>query len=62
MKSISVVYAITLTANVGVIIAGVLVYVLGSPVPDLIIGAIISFIVSRGGIAIVAETRSERTA
>jgi len=45
-------------ANVGTIIAGVLVYALASPYPDLIIGLAISLIVIRGGIQIIKlETR-----
>jgi len=44
-------------ANIGVIIAGGLVYVTGSGLPDLIIGLIIAGLVLRGGIKIVAEAR-----
>lgn len=48
-------------ANIGVIVAGVLVYALASPLPDLLIGALISFVVLRGGFAIVADARNEKT-
>jgi cation diffusion facilitator family transporter len=42
-------------ANIGVIISGALVMLLGSRLPDLIIGAIISAVVLRGGILILRE-------
>jgi cation diffusion facilitator family transporter len=45
-------------ANLGVIIAGLLVLVLGSRLPDLIIGLVISALVFRGGIRILRETRA----
>lgn len=44
-------------ANVGVIIGGVIVYYSGSPLPDLIIGLIIAFIVTRGGVQIIKDAR-----
>jgi len=47
-------------ANVGVIVAGALVHFLASPLPDLVIGALISFVVLRGGLAIVADARAEK--
>ena len=47
-------------ANAGVILAGFLVYQLGSRWPDLIIGSIIVFIVWRGGATILADARQER--
>lgn len=47
-------------ANVGVIVAGVLVHFFASPLPDLVIGALISFVVLRGGLAIVADARAEK--
>lgn len=46
-------------ANIGVIVAGVLVSYLGSPLPDLIIGAIISAVVIRGGVRIIIDARHE---
>ncbi len=49
-------------ANAGVILSGVLVMVLGSPVPDLVIGAVISFIVMRGGVQILREAHGARAA
>jgi Co/Zn/Cd efflux system component len=39
--------------NVGVIAAGVLVLVLGSKIPDLVIGAIVFTVVLRGSISII---------
>lgn len=47
-------------ANLGIILGGALVYLLDSRFPDLVIGAIISAIVVRGGIHIVRDARSER--
>jgi len=44
-------------ANLGVIIAGALVYFTGSRTPDLIIGLIIALIVARGGVQILREAR-----
>jgi len=46
--------------NSGVILGGVLVWVLGSRFPDLIIGALVSFAVLRGGIRIVRDAGEER--
>ncbi|MBI1423424.1 MAG: cation diffusion facilitator family transporter [Gammaproteobacteria bacterium] len=42
-------------ANIGVILAGALVYVTGSRTPDLIIGFIIALVVARGGVQILRE-------
>ena len=47
-------------ANVGIIIGGVLVYLLDSPFPDLFIGFVISFIVVRGGVDIVRDANGEK--
>ena len=47
-------------ANLGVILAGGLVMYFDSRLPDLIIGAIISAIVLRGGVRILREAREER--
>jgi len=44
-------------ANLGVIISGGLVALLGSRYPDLIIGAFISIVVIRGGFRILADAR-----
>lgn len=46
-------------ANIGVIIAGALVWLLGSRIPDLVIGAGIAAVVIRGGIKILLEVRAE---
>jgi Co/Zn/Cd efflux system component len=45
-------------ANLGVIVSGALVLWLASPLPDLIIGTLISLVVLRGGIQILASTRT----
>lgn len=47
-------------ANIGIIISGGLVYLLGSRFPDLIIGFIISLVVIRGGINILKDVKDER--
>ncbi len=47
-------------ANLGVIVAGALVALLRSPVPDLVAGALISALVVRGGLAILADVKRER--
>jgi len=44
-------------ANLGVIISGGLVWLVGSRYPDLIVGAIISAIVIRGGFKILQEAK-----
>lgn len=49
-------------ANIGVIISGILVMYLGSRLPDLIIGAVISVVVLRGGIQILREAKEAREA
>jgi Co/Zn/Cd efflux system component len=45
-------------ANLGVILAGLLVAWTGSPIPDLLIGIGISLFVLRGGLLILREVRS----
>jgi Co/Zn/Cd efflux system component len=47
-------------ANLGVIISGGLVLYLGSRLPDLIIGALISAVVLRGGVQILREAKEAR--
>ncbi|MBA56774.1 MAG: hypothetical protein CMK89_20155 [Pseudomonadales bacterium] len=42
-------------ANLGVIVSGVLVALIGSRYPDLIVGTLISLVVIRGGIKILRE-------
>ena len=44
-------------ANTGVIVAGLLVMVLGSHVPDLVVGSIVVVVVVRGGVKILADSR-----
>ena len=40
-------------ANVGVIVAGALVFITGSKVPDLVVGLVIFLLVARGGVRIL---------
>ena len=47
-------------ANIGVILSGLVVYVLDSRWPDLIIGGIIVSVVIRGGISILKEAANEQ--
>jgi cation diffusion facilitator family transporter len=47
-------------ANAGVILAGILVFVLDSHWPDLLIGVLIVLVVARGGCSIIADTRRDR--
>ena len=47
-------------ANAGVILAGILVNVLDSRIPDLVIGTVIVLIVFRGGLTIISDARNER--
>lgn len=47
-------------ANSGVILAGVLVHVLHSRLPDLMIGTVVVLIVLKGGITIITDARYER--
>jgi Co/Zn/Cd efflux system component len=47
-------------ANLGVILSGVLVWLIGNRYPDLVIGAVISLIVIRGGIKILREANESR--
>lgn len=47
-------------ANLGVIIASIIIYFTGARWPDLIIGCIITVIVLRGGIQILREARNDK--
>ncbi|MDH5571141.1 MAG: cation diffusion facilitator family transporter [Gammaproteobacteria bacterium] len=47
-------------ANLGVILSGVLIYLSGSRWPDLIIGAVITLLVLRGGMSIVKDAKAEK--
>lgn len=49
-------------ANLGVIISGVLVALVGSRYPDLIVGTVISLVVIRGGINILKDAKQTREA
>jgi cation diffusion facilitator family transporter len=46
-------------ANLGVILSGLIVFVIGSRWPDLIIGAAITVLVLRGGIRIIRDAQNE---
>jgi len=47
-------------ANVGVIVGGGLVALLASPLPDLIIGFVISIIVMKGGVSVFRDADAEK--
>lgn len=47
-------------ANLGVMISGAIVMYLGSRLPDLVIGTLISVVVLRGGIQILREAKEAR--
>ena len=49
-------------ANLGVIISGALVALIGSRYPDLIVGTIISLVVIRGGFTILKDAKQTREA
>jgi len=57
MKASWIFSANDVIVNTGVIISGVLVYVLGSNLPDLIIGALVSLIVIKGGVSIIKMSK-----
>ncbi len=48
-------------ANLGIIFAGILVYLFDSRFPDIIIGLVISIIVIRGGIHIIKDAKNEKS-
>ena len=47
-------------ANIGVILAGVLVAFTGSRLPDLVIGFVVAVVVARGGLDILRDARKEK--
>lgn len=47
-------------ANLGVLVSGILILFLGSRIPDLVIGTLISFVVIRGGVEILQEAKKAR--
>lgn len=49
-------------ANVSVILGGGLVYLTGVRWPDLAVGVAITYIVFRGGLAIIEDARNEKLA
>ena len=46
-------------ANIGVVLAGVLVAVTSSRIPDLAIGVVVALVVFRGGIHILKDAKRE---
>jgi Co/Zn/Cd efflux system component len=46
-------------ANVGVILAGALVAMTDSPIPDTVIGVVVALIVFRGGVHILKDAKNE---
>ena len=49
-------------ANLGVIVSGALVWVLGNRYPDLVVGAIISIVIVNGGVKILNEAKQANEA
>lgn len=60
MKASWIFSANDVIVNIGVILAGIIVYVTGSRYPDLIIGGIIAIIVLRGALQILKIARLDR--
>ncbi len=58
MKASWIFSANDVIVNTGVIASGVLVYYLNSNIPDLVIGAFVSFIVIKGGVTIIKLSRN----
>lgn len=46
-------------ANLGTILAGMLVYLTGSRLPDLVIGTLVCLVVIKGGLSILHDTKTE---
>jgi Co/Zn/Cd efflux system component len=59
MKASFIFSANDVIVNIGIITSGFLVIQLGSHIPDIIIGTIVSFIVIRGGVLILKESTAE---
>jgi cation diffusion facilitator family transporter len=55
MRAAWVFSATDVQANLGVVIAGALVTLLRTPVPDLVVGAVVTALVLRGGIRILRD-------
>jgi Co/Zn/Cd efflux system component len=53
MKASWIFSANDVIANLGVIVAGILVSMTGSTIPDLVIGVVVSFFVARGAFSIL---------
>ena len=60
MKASWIFSANDVIVNTGVIVSGVLVYYLNSNIPDLVIGAFVSFIVIKGGFTIIKLSRPQK--
>lgn len=61
MKASWIFSANDVIVNTGVIISGVLVYVLESNIPDLVIGASVSLIVIKGGVSIIKLAKNQES-
>lgn len=61
MKASWIFSANDVIVNTGVIISGVLVYVLNSNIPDLVIGASVSLIVIKGGVSIIKLAKNQES-
>ncbi len=60
MKASWIFSANDVIVNTGVIISGILVYILKSNIPDLLIGGIVSFIVLKGGMSIIKLAKPKK--
>lgn len=60
MKASWIFSANDVVINTGVIISGILVYVVDSNIPDLLIGAFVSFVVTKGGVTIIKLSRKQK--
>jgi len=57
MKASWIFSANDVIVNTGVIVSGILVYLLNTNIPDLFIGGFVSLIVIRGGLTIIRLSR-----
>ena len=59
MKASWIFSANDVIVNTGVIVSGILVYVINSNIPDLLIGALVSLVVIKGGITIIKMSKTK---
>ena len=57
MKASWIFSANDVIANIGVIIAGILVMLTGSSIPDLVVGIIVAAVVARGAFSILSLSK-----